>query len=115
MKNLFGTTHRNPLRKLYDWGLTPVAEMVLGKERILELYLNVVEWGPGGIWGGARLVIGEVKRKSRRRDAARTGGSRRTSTNQSATVTPPSRNSRNVASPPSAVTGIDPPGTSTTS
>lgn len=51
MKNLFGTTHRNPLRKLYDWGLTPVAELVLGKERILELYLNEVEWGPGGVWG----------------------------------------------------------------
>ena len=51
MKNLFGTTHRNPVRKLFDWGLTPVAELVLGKERILELYLNEVEWGPGGIWG----------------------------------------------------------------
>jgi monofunctional biosynthetic peptidoglycan transglycosylase len=25
----------------------PVAELVLGKQRILELYLNVVEWGPG--------------------------------------------------------------------
>ena len=25
----------------------PVAEFVLGKRRILELYLNVVEWGPG--------------------------------------------------------------------
>jgi monofunctional biosynthetic peptidoglycan transglycosylase len=25
----------------------PVAELVLGKRRILELYLNVVEWGPG--------------------------------------------------------------------
>ena len=25
----------------------PVAEIVLGKQRILELYLNVVEWGPG--------------------------------------------------------------------
>lgn len=51
MKNLFGTTYRNPLRKLYDWGLTPPAEVLLGKERILELYLNEVEWGPGGIWG----------------------------------------------------------------
>jgi monofunctional biosynthetic peptidoglycan transglycosylase len=27
--------------------LVPVAELVLGKQRILELYLNVVEWGPG--------------------------------------------------------------------
>jgi monofunctional glycosyltransferase len=25
----------------------PLAEGVLGKERILELYLNVIEWGPG--------------------------------------------------------------------
>lgn len=47
MKNLFGTTHRNPIRKLYDLTLTPVAELVLGKDRIMELYLNVVEWGPG--------------------------------------------------------------------
>lgn len=50
MKNLFGTTHPNPLRKLYDWALTPMAEVILGKERILELYLNEVEWGDG-IWG----------------------------------------------------------------
>jgi monofunctional biosynthetic peptidoglycan transglycosylase len=27
--------------------LVPVAEFALGKQRILELYLNVVEWGPG--------------------------------------------------------------------
>ena len=25
----------------------PVAEFILGKRRILEIYLNVVEWGPG--------------------------------------------------------------------
>ena len=27
--------------------MNPVAEIVLGKRRILEIYLNVVEWGPG--------------------------------------------------------------------
>ena len=27
--------------------LVPVAEFALGKQRILEIYLNVVEWGPG--------------------------------------------------------------------
>lgn len=56
MKNLFGTTHANPIRKVYDITLTPPAELILGKERILELYLNQVEWGPG-VWGieeGAR-------------------------------------------------------------
>ena len=56
MKNLFGSTHRNPVRKVYDLALTPAAELILGKERILELYLNNVEWGPGvyGIEAAAR-------------------------------------------------------------
>jgi monofunctional glycosyltransferase len=47
IKNLFFTTHRNPVRKLYEWALTPPAEWILGKDRILELYVNVVEFGPG--------------------------------------------------------------------
>lgn len=47
VKNLFMTTHANPLRKPVEFLLAPVAERVLGKQRILELYLNVVEWGPG--------------------------------------------------------------------
>jgi monofunctional glycosyltransferase len=47
IKNLYFTTHRNPVRKLYEWALTPPAEWILGKDRILELYINVVEFGPG--------------------------------------------------------------------
>lgn len=47
VKNLFFTTHRNPFRKLFEYSLAPMADAVLGKERTLELYLNVVEWGPG--------------------------------------------------------------------
>ncbi|HEU4453440.1 MAG TPA: monofunctional biosynthetic peptidoglycan transglycosylase [Longimicrobium sp.] len=47
MKNLFGCACRNPIRKLYDYALTPPAELILGKNRILELYLNNVEWGDG--------------------------------------------------------------------
>ncbi|MCJ7753738.1 MAG: transglycosylase domain-containing protein, partial [Thermoanaerobaculales bacterium] len=50
VKNLFFTTHRNPLRKVLEYGLTPVAEWALSKDRILELYLNEIEWGPG-VWG----------------------------------------------------------------
>ena len=50
MKNLFGCACRNPIRKMYDLTLTPAAELILGKERILELYLNSVEWGDG-VWG----------------------------------------------------------------
>ena len=47
VKNLFFGTSRSILRKGAEFTLVPVAEFVLGKERILELYLNVVEWGPG--------------------------------------------------------------------
>jgi monofunctional biosynthetic peptidoglycan transglycosylase len=47
IKNLFFGTGRSFLRKGAEATLVPVAEIVLGKRRILELYLNVVEWGPG--------------------------------------------------------------------
>lgn len=47
VKNLFFGTSRSFLRKGAEATLVPVAEFILGKRRILELYLNVVEWGPG--------------------------------------------------------------------
>jgi|SRR5215469_1881403 len=47
VKNLFFGTNRSILRKGAEASLVPVAEFVLGKRRILEIYLNVVEWGPG--------------------------------------------------------------------
>lgn len=47
VKNLFFTTHRLMLRKVIEFTLAPIAELLLPKQRILELYLNVVEWGPG--------------------------------------------------------------------
>jgi monofunctional biosynthetic peptidoglycan transglycosylase len=46
VKNLFFGTARSFLRKSAEASLVPVAELVLGKRRILEIYLNVVEWGP---------------------------------------------------------------------
>jgi len=47
VKNMFFGTGRSFLRKGAEATLVPVAEFVLGKQRILEIYLNVVEWGPG--------------------------------------------------------------------
>lgn len=47
VKNLYFTTHRSYVRKALEIAITPAAELVLGKDRILELYLNVIEWGPG--------------------------------------------------------------------
>ena len=46
-KNLWLSPSRNPLRKLKEALLTRQLEHDLGKRRILELYLNVVEFGPG--------------------------------------------------------------------
>ena len=51
VKNLFFTTHRNPVRKAFEYTLAPMADSILGKRRVLELYLNVVEWGPSGVYG----------------------------------------------------------------
>jgi monofunctional glycosyltransferase len=47
VKNLFLTTSRSLVRKSVEFTLAPVADFILGKRRILELYLNVIEWGPG--------------------------------------------------------------------
>jgi monofunctional biosynthetic peptidoglycan transglycosylase len=47
VKNLFFTTHRNPVRKAFEYTLAPMAVLILGRNRVLELYLNLIEWGPG--------------------------------------------------------------------
>lgn len=47
VKNLFLTTNRSLIRKAVEFTLAPAAELMLPKRRILELYLNVIEWGPG--------------------------------------------------------------------
>jgi monofunctional glycosyltransferase len=46
-KNLFLGNQRTLKRKLRELLLAAYVEKVLGKRRILELYLNVIEWGPG--------------------------------------------------------------------
>lgn len=52
VKNLFLSDYGSFARKLYEVPLTVAAELILSKQRILELYLNVVEFGPG-IYGSA--------------------------------------------------------------
>jgi monofunctional biosynthetic peptidoglycan transglycosylase len=49
-KNLYLSSSRNPLRKVKEAVTALRLELVLSKDRILELYLNTAEWGPG-IWG----------------------------------------------------------------
>ena len=72
VKNLFFGTGRSFLRKGAEFTLVPVAELVLGKQRILELYLNVVEWGPGvyGAEAAARVWDRTPARGLNRQQAA---------------------------------------------
>ncbi len=55
-KNLWLSPSRNPLRKVREALLTRQLEKHLSKHRILELYLNVVEFGPG-IYGAEAAAL----------------------------------------------------------
>ncbi|UCH48588.1 MAG: monofunctional biosynthetic peptidoglycan transglycosylase [Betaproteobacteria bacterium] len=46
-KNLFLSGSRTPWRKLQEAAITVMIETVMSKRRILEIYLNVIEWGNG--------------------------------------------------------------------
>ncbi|MBI2832836.1 MAG: monofunctional biosynthetic peptidoglycan transglycosylase [Acidobacteria bacterium] len=59
-KNLYLSPSRNPLRKLKELFIARRLEAELSKRRILELYLNVIEWGDGiyGAEAAARHYFG---------------------------------------------------------
>ena len=61
-KNLWLSPSRNPWRKAKEAILTWQLERALGKRRILELYLNVVELGPGvyGVGAASRHYFGKA-------------------------------------------------------
>ena len=64
-RTLFLYPHRTFLRKILEAGTSLILESILDKRRILELYLNEIEWGPGvfGIEAGARYQFGTGVRK----------------------------------------------------
>ncbi len=59
-KNLYLSPSKNPLRKLRELVIARRLEVELKKARILELYLNVIEWGDGiyGAEAAARAYFG---------------------------------------------------------
>jgi monofunctional glycosyltransferase len=73
VKNLFLTTSRTAIRKAIEITIVPLAEAILGKQRILELYLNVIEWGPGvyGAEAAARYHYRTSASRLTRDEAAR--------------------------------------------
>jgi monofunctional glycosyltransferase len=58
-KNLYLSPSKNPLRKLTELAITRRLEAELSKRRILEIYLNVIEWGDGvyGVEAAARVYF----------------------------------------------------------
>jgi monofunctional glycosyltransferase len=71
-KNLWLSPSYNPLRKVKEAILTRQLEKELSKRRILEIYLNVVEFGPGiyGAEAAARHYFGKSVRSLTERQAA---------------------------------------------
>ena len=59
-KNLFLSTEKTVLRKFQETLITLMLEEILTKRRILEIYLNVIEWGDGvfGIEAAAHHYFG---------------------------------------------------------
>jgi monofunctional biosynthetic peptidoglycan transglycosylase len=72
-KNLFLWPGRSFVRKALEFPLALWIDLVLSKRRILEIYLNVAEWGPNGEFGveaGSRRAFGKSARDLSRYQAA---------------------------------------------
>lgn len=66
VKNLFLWQGRSVVRKLLEFPLALWADLVLPKRRVLEIYLNIAEWGPNGQFGAeaaARQAFGKSARQ----------------------------------------------------
>ena len=72
-KNLFLSPSKNPVRKLKEAVLTWRLERNLSKKRIIEIYLNVAEWGDGlfGIEAAAQHYYGKPASALSSKEAAR--------------------------------------------
>lgn len=73
VKNLYLSSSKNPLRKLKEWILTWYMEKELSKSRILEIYLNIIEWGDGiyGIEAASRYYFSKSASELNREECAR--------------------------------------------
>lgn len=71
-KNLFLWPSKTYLRKGLELGITVPLELLWSKPRILEVYLNIVEWGPGifGADAAARYHFGKGPWRLGEREAA---------------------------------------------
>lgn len=73
VKNLFLWSGHSLVRKVLEFPLALWTDLVLPKRRILEIYLNIAEWGPNGEFGseaGAERAFGKPARDLSRYQAA---------------------------------------------
>jgi monofunctional biosynthetic peptidoglycan transglycosylase len=72
-KNLFLSTSKDPIRKLKELLIAVLMEHALTKQRILELYLNEIEWGKGvfGIEAASAIYFGKSAESLSLDEAAR--------------------------------------------
>lgn len=73
VKNLFLWPSKSYVRKAIELPLTYLTELIWSKRRIMEIYLNIAEWGPGifGIGAAAEHHFDKPARSLSVRDAAR--------------------------------------------
>jgi monofunctional biosynthetic peptidoglycan transglycosylase len=71
-KNLYLSTSKNPLRKIREFLIARELEKHLSKQRIFEIYLNVIEWGEGvyGIGPASQRYFGKSPGALRPEEAA---------------------------------------------
>lgn len=72
VKNLFLWSGRSLVRKGLEAGLTILAELLWSKERILEIYLNIAEFGDGtyGVGSAAKRFFGKTPQHLNQREAS---------------------------------------------
>ena len=72
-RNLLLWPGRDPVRKVLEAWLTPQLALLWPKKRVLEVYLNIIEFGPGiyGAEAAAQQVFGRSAANLRRESAAR--------------------------------------------
>lgn len=73
VKNMFLWPSKSYLRKAIELPLTYVMELVWPKHRVMEVYLNIAEWGPGifGVGAASEYHFRKSARNLSERDAAR--------------------------------------------
>ena len=75
-KNLYLSPSKNPIRKVKELLITRRLEVELSKQRILEIYLNSIEWGDG-VWGAEAAARRYFRKSAAELSAHGVGAARR--------------------------------------